>query len=159
MKVIEISEEPSWIKQNWIFLVFIMMLTSIASFEYYKMKGAIHTHIGSSYEGKVSYLYHHKSKVFVTTDKGEKLEIGPSFNYALSPYMFSDFILEGDSISKRSCSDTIYLTRDGMTYDFLMNDYSYNNTSLDKETRAKLLMNRILRHEENGCVMEGVKSK
>lgn len=156
MKIIETYEEPSWIKQYWLFLVYVMVLIGIAIFENYKTNGAVDTDISTSYQGIVTSIYKHKSILFITTDQKEKLGISPSYNYSLSPYDILNFIQAGDNISKRSCSDTIYVMRNEKTYDFIMFDYSYNNPSIDHKKHVKLLMERILRHEENGCEMEGV---
>ena len=110
------------------------MLISIGVFQVIKMGNSTEYQIKNSFKGTVTSKFINKSWVYVGLEgKEKKQEIKDGYNYSYEiPYLI-EFIAIGDKVRKSSCSDTVYIERQGKEFHFIQLAYWYNDPTRTPE--------------------------
>ncbi|MCB9282648.1 MAG: hypothetical protein H6563_01125 [Lewinellaceae bacterium] len=106
----------------------------------------------TKFSGTLERVAQQKSHVYLILDgKSESWEVKDCYNYNYNPSGLMKFLNKGDYLEKHYCSDTLFITRRGEKFHFLIGDSNYNHPGKTEEFKQYWRARREIVTKDNKC--------
>lgn len=111
-----------------------------------------YVYLSTAFDEKVEDVYQEKGNTYLLlSNKDNRYRLENSRNYDYDPVFLHDFLKPNDRVIKKYCSDTIYVQRESLEYNFLIGSSLYNATNKSKDFIEKHDKKRVILTDRNDC--------
>ncbi|MFD1014638.1 hypothetical protein [Winogradskyella rapida] len=106
----------------------------------------------TKFNGTIKSINQTKGTTFVLLEnENQYWSIDASYNYDYQYPFIADFLDKNDILAKKSCSDTLFVTRKNKKYHFIIGDALYNSKSHTMEYKSYWNRQRRIIKEKDTC--------